>query len=160
MSSRIACVLTLTIFACVVAKTGTAKETVKPSATANHRTLFESSSLENNFGKQVSLAEYKDSKVIVLAFLGTECPMAKLYGPTLSRLQDEFKTKGVQFLGISSNKQDSLTELTAYVNRYELSFPMLKDLGNKVADKLGAKRTPEVFVLDSSLDVCYQGRID
>ncbi|MFN3192280.1 MAG: redoxin domain-containing protein [Aureliella sp.] len=161
MSSRILCLLAITaIFNAGLCPVCAGKTTQPAVAKANHQSLFETVALENNYGKKVSLADFQNAKVVVLAFLGTECPMAKLYGPTLSRLQDEFKGRDVQFLGISSNKQDSLTELTAYVNRYKLSFPMLKDLGNKVADKLGAKRTPEVFVLDSERNVCYQGRID
>jgi hypothetical protein len=36
----------------------------------------------------------------------------------------------------------------------------LKDPGNAVADKLGARRTPEVFVLDDQRAVRYLGRID
>jgi hypothetical protein len=37
---------------------------------------------------------------------------------------------------------------------------MLKDVGNGLADRVGAERTPEVFVLDVSRAVVYRGRID
>ncbi len=37
---------------------------------------------------------------------------------------------------------------------------MLKDVNNFVADQLGAKRTPEVFVLNPEGTILYQGRID
>lgn len=37
---------------------------------------------------------------------------------------------------------------------------MLKDVGNKVADQFGAKRTPESFLLDEKRVVRYRGRID
>lgn len=63
-------------------------------------------------------------------------------------------------IGINSNKQDTLTKLTAYVHRYEINFPMLKDVGNRVADQLGARRTPEVIVLDQQRRIRYRGRID
>ena len=42
----------------------------------------------------------------------------------------------------------------------KIDFPVLKDLNNKLADRLGATRTPEVFVLDRERTVRYQGRID
>ena len=42
----------------------------------------------------------------------------------------------------------------------ELPFPVLKDPGNKIADRFGAVRTPEVFVLDEDRTVRYWGRID
>ena len=37
---------------------------------------------------------------------------------------------------------------------------MLKDNNNEIADKLGAVRTPEVFLLDKNHVVRYWGRID
>lgn len=116
--------------------------------------------LSNNYGKTTALRDYADKQIIVLAFLGTECPLAKLYGPRLSELQDKFAAQDVMILGINSNKQDSLTELTGYVHRAQINFPMLKDVGNKLADAVGATRTPEVYVLDASRQVRYHGRID
>ena len=32
-------------------------------------------------GKETSLADFANSKAVVVAFLGTECPQAKLYAP-------------------------------------------------------------------------------
>src|SRR6476646_6769694 len=63
-------------------------------------------------------------------------------------------------IGIDSNPQDSLTEIAEFVRSHEISFPILKDPGNVVADRFGATRTPEVFVLDQQRTVRYQGRID
>jgi len=116
--------------------------------------------LDNSYGKPVSLSDFDDSRLVVLAFLGTECPLAKLYGPRLSRIQADFAGDGVTVLGIDSNKQDSLSEIAAYARRHELTFPVLKDVGNRIADRLGAERTPEVFVLDARRVVRYHGRID
>ena len=36
----------------------------------------------------------------------------------------------------------------------------MKDVGNRVADQLGARRTPEVFLLDAKRTIRYHGRID
>jgi hypothetical protein len=41
-----------------------------------------------------------------------------------------------------------------------LTFAILKDAGNKVADKLGANRTPEAYLLDANNKLVYHGRID
>ena len=41
-----------------------------------------------------------------------------------------------------------------------VSFPILKDLGQKVADMCGATRTPQVYVLDRDRKICYAGRSD
>lgn len=116
--------------------------------------------LKSHLGREWSLGDFDDKKVIVIAFLGTECPLVKLYGPRLTEMRDKFAEQGVEFLGINSNTQDSMTEMTAFVDRYGISFPMLKDLGNEVADALQAERTPEVFVLDADRKIRYHGRID
>ena len=116
--------------------------------------------LNDYLGARHKLSDFAKSDVVVLAFIGTECPLAKLYAPRLAVLADEFADRGVTILGIASNQQDSVTELAAFVRRHNVDFPVLKDLGNKVADAVGAYRTPEIFVLDAERVIRYRGRID
>ncbi len=120
----------------------------------------ENFTLHDFYGKPHALADYAEKKVVILAFLGTECPLAKLYAPRLTELQKKFADQGVQFLGVNSNRQDSITEMAAYARLHDVTFPLLKDLNNKLADQLGAVRTPEIFVLDQDRVVRYHGRID
>ena len=68
--------------------------------------------------------------------------------------------KGVAILCIYSNKQDTLADWTAYANREKVSIPVLKNVGNRLAAAVGALRRPEVFVLGSSRNVRFLGRID
>ncbi len=104
--------------------------------------------------------DFGSQRILVLAFLGTECPLAKLYGPRLAELAARYEQQGVAFVGIMSNAQDSVTEMAAYARRHDIKFPLLKDLENRLADQLGAQRTPEVFVLDEGRQVRYAGRVD
>jgi len=106
-----------------------------------------------------SLSQYQD-RAVVLAFLGTECPLVKKYGPRLRDLAAEFAQAGVVFLGIDANLQDTLTEIGAFVRVNGITFPMLKDNNNELADRLGTIRTPEVFLLDRQHVIRYWGRID
>ena len=119
----------------------------------------ENFSLPNTYGQAVSLADYPN-KIVVLAFMGTECPLARNYAPRLRDLAAEFGSQGVVFLGIDSNMQDSLTEMAAFAKKTQLTIPLLKDNNNELADKVGAVRTPEVFLLDTERVVRYWGRID
>lgn len=123
-------------------------------------THLEGFALNDYRGKAYSAADFADQKVLVLAFIGTECPLAKLYGPRLAQLAGEFGPKGVAFVGISSNQQDAVSELGAFARQHGIEFPLLKDLNNQLADKLGAERTPEVFVFDGARNLRYRGRID
>ncbi|HUY33812.1 MAG TPA: redoxin domain-containing protein [Pirellulales bacterium] len=116
--------------------------------------------LRDDRGSTHQLSDFARSKLVVVAFLGCECPLAKLYGARLGKLAAEFEPRGVAFVGINSNRQDSLTEMAAYARLQEIAFPLLKDPGNAIADRFGAARTPQVFVLDHDRAIRYSGRID
>ena len=116
--------------------------------------------LKDSHGRPHALSDLAKAKLVVVAFLGTECPLANLYQPRLADLAKRFEGNGVAFIGINSNYQDSIVEIGAHAQRHGIPFPVLKDLGNQVADRFGAERTPEVFVLDDTRTVRYCGRID
>lgn len=116
--------------------------------------------LQDYRGREVRLSDYSEQQAVVLVFLGTECPLAKLYGHRLSQLDQQYADEQVAILGINSNSQDSITEIAAYARRHGIEFPVLKDVGNRVADATGAERTPEAFVLDQQRRIQYRGRID
>lgn len=120
----------------------------------------ESFSAKDFRGRTHSLDEYSDSRVVVLAFLGTECPLAKLYGPRLASISKKYADKGVTILGVNSNRHDSITEISAYARIHEIGFPILKDLDNRIADQVGATRTPEILILNEERTVRYHGRVD
>ena len=116
-------------------------------------------SLQDFRGKSWSFADAKEQKVLVLAFLGCECPLAGQYAETLRDLANK-QGKDVAVLGIFSNQQDAPSEIAAFAKAHRIEYPLLKDAGNIVADQLKATRTPEVVVLDAKRVVRYQGRID
>ena len=71
-------------------------------------------------GEVVRLNKLLDNPVTVVTFLGTECPMAKLYGPRLQQLSEEFDSEQVKFVVVMSNRQDSLSECSAYAKRHQI----------------------------------------
>jgi peroxiredoxin/mono/diheme cytochrome c family protein len=99
-------------------------------------------------------------KAIVIVFLGVECPLSNQFAPVLADLHKEYAGKGIAFVGINSNAQDGRERVAAHARRHNIPFPVVKDVGNKVADAFTARRTPEVFFVDSSGMIRYQGRID
>jgi peroxiredoxin len=116
--------------------------------------------LPDTAGKVWSLKGLKDSKAVVVVFLGTECPVNNAYAPRLAELHKELAPQGVAFLAVNANCQDTAARIAAHARRFALPFPVLKDTANVVADRFGARRTPEAFVLSPDGTVLYQGRID
>jgi peroxiredoxin len=110
---------------------------------------------------RVSLsALLEKKKAVVLVFLGTECVLNNQYIPVLIELHKHYSGKEVAFVGINANTQDSRESVAEHARRNAIPFPVVKDAGNKVADQLGARRTPEVLVVDCYGIIRYQGRID
>lgn len=101
-----------------------------------------------------------DAPIVVVAFLGTECPLARLYAPRLAQLAARFDASDVQFVAAFSNLQDDREKVLAYDEDFSLGFPLVLDPRHELADHLSAQRTPEVFVLDRQRTVRYRGRID
>jgi|GEM_PF-89565 len=116
--------------------------------------------LKDHQGQPFSLAKHAAGKPVVLAFLGVECPLAKLYAARLAELAQQYKEQGVLFVGIDANRQDSVTEIAAFARQHKIEFPILKDLNQIVADRLGVTRTPEVILLDADRRIRYRGRVD
>lgn len=114
--------------------------------------------LVNGDGHLISLNP--DASVYVIAFLGVECPVSRLYAPRLQSIADRYRSKGVQVIGIDSNLQDSRADIEAFSKSFNLEFPIGKDHNQRIALQLHATRVPEVFVVDEYYVVRYRGRID
>ena len=160
---RLRCAIIGLLLSIVVASSVVASDDVLPSVDTTKKDLkrdLEALSLPDCFGKPYNLKQLDSSPIIVVAFVGTECPLAKLYGPRLQELSARYADKGVRFIAVGSNVQDSLTEILAYRNKAGITFPMLIDSQQQFADLVQATRTPEIVILDHSRSVAYRGRID
>ena len=111
-------------------------------------------------GKSHSLKDFKNSKAIVVMFIATRCPVSNDYNDRMENLYNEFKDKGISFIGINSNKAESVDEVKSHAKEHGLTFLILKDNRNKIADEFDASVTPEIYVLNSNYEVQYHGRID
>ncbi|MEZ6096225.1 MAG: redoxin domain-containing protein [Pirellulaceae bacterium] len=127
------------------------------SADNNPQYQFRLTSID---GDLINVSTQNETRVWVVCFLGTECPMARQYAGRLSQMSQELSDQGVRFVGIDSNSQDSLDDLKNYATELGVSFPLAKDYDHQIADRYQASRTPEVYVLDHDLALRYHGAID
>lgn len=102
----------------------------------------------------------KEKKVVVLLFLATQCPIVDEYVERINSLHNDFKEKDVQLVGIHSNKHETIDEIKKYTEKHKFEFPILIDTDNELADYFNARRTPEVFLIDSEYMLRYRGAID
>ncbi len=111
-------------------------------------------------GKAYSDKIFADHTAIAFIFTSTQCPISNIYTSRIKELQKNFSARGAQFFVVNSNQEDTLTEVKKYAAKCEYDFPVVKDRGTALADKLHASRTPEAVVLDKQGVVRYRGRID
>lgn len=111
-------------------------------------------------GTSHSLASLKGKNGTVMIFVSTQCPVSNAYNERMEKLAQDYKARGVSVIGINSNVAESASDIKAHATEHHLTFTILKDKGNKIADQLGATNTPEVFFLDATGKLVYRGRID
>jgi peroxiredoxin len=111
-------------------------------------------------GKTVSLLGDRKQQATVLLFVSALCPCSAKYDDRNVRLATEYASKGVRFVAINSSFGEQPAEIAAHAREFHYPFPMLRDEGNVIADRVGAELTPEAFVLDSKGVLRYHGRID
>ena len=111
-------------------------------------------------GASHTLASLRGSKGTVLIFIATQCPVSNGYNERMEKLAQDFKARGINVIGINANSTESAADVKDHAAKNNLTFTILKDNGNKVADQLGATRTPEAYFLDASNKLLYHGRID
>jgi len=96
----------------------------------------------------------------VLIFISVQCPVSNAYNERMEKLAQDYKARGINVVGINSNVAEDAAAVKAHAAAHNLTFTILKDPGNKIADKLGASVTPEAYFLDTNNKLLYHGRID
>ncbi len=149
------CLLGMVVASVVVAESAEPKRVSSPVGRA-----IGDFTLPDVMGRPWALADCKDAKAVVVFFLGTECPVNNAYLPRLGELHESYSDSGVRLVAINANQQDTAQRVAEHAKRFAIPFPVLKDVNNVVADRFGAEKTPEAFVLDARRIVRYRGRID
>jgi peroxiredoxin len=110
--------------------------------------------------KERSLKSLAGKNGTVLLFIAVQCPVSNAYNERMAKLAEDYQAKGIAVIGINSNVAEDAAAVKAHATEHKLSFPILKDPGNKIADRLGASVTPEAYFLDANNKLIYRGRID
>ncbi len=116
--------------------------------------------LKDYNGKKHSLYSLKGKKALVVMFIATECPVSNAYNERMVGLANDYRDRGVEFIGINSNKQERVEDIAKHAQAHKFNFTVLKDPENSIADYFSAQVTPETYVLDSNWSLRYHGRID
>ncbi len=107
-----------------------------------------------------TLDDFGEQKGIVLVFTTTGCPVANRYLPRLARMEKKYRKKGIQFVAVNVGSGDSVVDMASSMVEHKVGFPVVKDWDGEVAKAVGARRTPEVVLLDGDRILRYRGHVD
>ncbi len=99
-------------------------------------------------------------KTTVVIFISTNCPISNAYDERMNSLYREYFAKGVNFLFLNSNSNESAADVAENAKNVGFAFPVYKDNLNAAADRFGAQSTPESYGIDPSGTLRYHGSID
>lgn len=112
-----------------------------------------------------TLDDLKSDVATVMMFICNHCPFVIHVNPELVRLANEYKSKGVSFIAISSNDVDNYPEdapdkMSIVAKVLKFPFPYLYDKRQEVAKAYDAACTPDFYVFDGEQKLTYRGRLD
>jgi len=96
-------------------------------------------------GGSESLADYKGEWVLV-NFWASWCLPCRAEAPALEEFQHQHSKSGFTVVGIDT--QDLSDDARAFVERFGLSYPQLRDADGDIADEYGTTGVPENFLVD------------
>jgi peroxiredoxin len=157
MKKLYACAILLALSLAFAAAAADGANDPKPIAIGS---TVEEFKLPDAEGKEHSLTSIKGAKGTVFIFVSTRCPVSNAYNERMEKLAKDLRARGVNLVGINSNVGETREEIKQHSAEHGFTFAVLKDEGNRVADRFGAMRTPEAFFLGPDNKLLYRGRID
>lgn len=110
--------------------------------------------------KTEAFESVKAKRVTAYVMVGTRCGTTAAYTDRFAALQREYAGKGVDFVYVYANREDTKDEKIAFHRTKGLGGRMIADGGGEVARQLGAKRTTEIFLANTEGTVVFHGGID
>jgi cytochrome c biogenesis protein CcmG, thiol:disulfide interchange protein DsbE len=96
-------------------------------------------------GRPLSLGAWR-GKVVVLNYWASWCPPCRNESPLLARWQRRIASRGGTVVGVDA--LDVTSDARAFIRRYGLSYPMLRDGDGHTQHRFGITGYPETFVID------------
>ena len=112
-----------------------------------------------------SLNQLKGTNGTLVMFICNHCPFVIHVNEELVKLANDYKSKGINCIAISSNDvenypQDGPDEMKIHAKENNYPFPYLYDETQAVAKAYDAACTPDFFLFDEDLKLVYAGQLD
>ena len=115
--------------------------------------------------KMVSLENFENYPALLVVFICNHCPYVIHIRDSFLDFSNEYQSKGLGIIAISSNDilsypDDSPEKMRDDALKYAYPFPYLFDENQEVAKAYRAACTPDFFLYDKERSLVYRGQYD
>ena len=115
--------------------------------------------------KMVSLENFENYPALLVVFICNHCPYVIHIRNSFLDFSNEYQSKGLGIIAISSNDilsypDDSPEKMRDDALKYAYPFPYLFDENQEVAKAYRAACTPDFFLYDNERSLVYRGQYD
>lgn len=114
---------------------------------------FELQSANDN--SYYNLKDLKGENLTVIDFWATWCKPCISALPKLNKLSEEFKDKGVNFIGISTDGPRNQSKVRPFIISHGILYPVLRDPNSKLMDDVNATVLPTLLIYDKNEKLVY-----
>jgi cytochrome c biogenesis protein CcmG/thiol:disulfide interchange protein DsbE len=84
--------------------------------------------------------------LVVVNFWASWCLPCREEAPLLERTWRQYRDEGVIFVGV--NIKDAESDAKAFVDEFDITYPMVRDLDQELTRAFGVRGLPETFFVD------------
>lgn len=110
---------------------------------------------KNNEREIVKLSDL-EGKGVMLNFWATYCKPCEYEMPFMEKLYPEYKAKGIEIVVVSLDAAELVIQ--RFIDKYDLTFPILHDKSGQVMDLYGIGPIPSTFFISREGVICENCR--
>ncbi|MES2645894.1 MAG: hypothetical protein V4717_03385 [Bacteroidota bacterium] len=108
---------------------------------------------------KLSFINTSEKTLRLLVFISPECPLCQNYSATLNAIQKQYKQQ-VRVIGIIPGNAYDFNTVRGFRKIYKTDFDFYIDSSMELTNYLQATVTPQVMLLNESMQLVYSGAID
>jgi hypothetical protein len=110
-------------------------------------------------GSALSISNFGEHHATAIVFLSARSPESAAAAETIRKINNQYRRRRVMFVAVFPNPAESGDAIREFCQHAGFVFPCYRDPERKAAHRLGARLTPEAFVLDTAEAVVYSGNV-
>jgi predicted neuraminidase len=110
-------------------------------------------------GHSLIMENYDERRGTVVIFLSARSEAVQQEIRRISDIYERYRLRGVLFVGVVPNVEETPAELRTFVQNNGVRFPVYRDLTGEATERFGATVVPELFLLNREGGLVFQGEI-